>query len=639
MAAEKESDPKEKEVKKTTPKKAVPKKAAAPKKKAATKKTTAAKKPAPKKKAPSKKTVATKKATPKKASPKKAATKNVAASKTAAQESPITDSIKKLFSGENKALFIGANLLFLAVIAIVLICVFSGGSGKGMILAFRDSDYEVDLYTVEYGKENRETVRILKNINTSNFSSNLFKTNEGEWLGAISGAQFVPELDKIIFMYKDDGEINIEQMQFGKAEPELLFQTENEMTGFLYLDEGRLMIEEHDNNALCHYSDLKDEAERVVKSDICHIQGPNNFLVEDNDDLFIYDVNRDEEIMLLKDIDDISNYYISDDLSTVAYIVEDMEDEQLFMLDKDGDEIELSDEIDRVARVFFQPGSNDDGLYIGIDKGDPGIYRFSEGNAIIEENYMTYLFDESGKYAIILAGSDYDDITIYSYNMGKDDLVEIYSGEELEFGFSDDPDSIFIVEYDQDDTVIFTCNVSGKGLTKIYDDDLNIANAYKIPGVDKLFNDIYDENFDFSLIVNSLDEEENFVLIEEWHDAQILNYSPDGRYFVFHGKEDQNDDHGLFIVEIKEDADIVELHEVDEDYFIYYNAVFTENGKYVLFSAQTGDAPEDTAVFEVHISGKENAVELFEEAVLEDVEWGDLVFESYRIYLSPATIH
>ena len=57
----------------------------------------------------------------------------------------------------------------------------------------------------------------------------------------------------------------------------------------------------------------------------------------------------------------------------------------------------------------------------------------------------------------------------------------------------------------------------------------------------------------------------------------------------------------------------------------------------MLFSAPTGDDYDEVAVFEVKISGKDDAVEIYEEATLHDVEWGNLdfyrsEFRSFSVY-------
>ncbi len=587
----------------------------------------------PKKATPKKATA--KKAAPKKAAPKKAAPKKEAPAKVkAVKAEPVKEtsgSIKNRFSAENRKLLFGAGGAVLAVAALILIVMFSGGGGKGVILAYTDSDYEVDLYTAVYGKANKDPVRIVKNIDTYTGSSYLITISDGEWVSSISGASFIPELGKIIFMYQDGSDVVVEQMEIGDEDTEEIFQTENSMAGFLFIDEGRLLIEESDSDYYCYFSDLKSEADRVLKVDSCSVQDAETFIVTDSDDLIIYDIDSDEEIELLRDVDEVSRYVISEDLSTVAYVMEDDDEEQLFMLDKKGAEVELSEEMDEINRVFFQPDSTDDGLFIGVDRDDPGIYRFFEDDPIIEEDYLTYSFMDDNNYVIILAGKDFDDITAYSYNMKKDDLVEIYSGEEVGFGFMPDLDLLFIVEFDGDDVVIFTSDFNGNNFEKIYDDDLDVIDSYTIPGQDKLFIEVADGD-EYSLLVNDLGEESNYSLIDEWFDFQVLNYSPDGKYIVFQGQEDDDDTPALFIVEVKEDAEIIELYELEEDYFWVYNAVFTPNGKSILFSAPTGDDTDEVAVFEVPISGKDDAVEIYEEAILQDVEWGNLGFYSTDFY-------
>lgn len=604
MVTKKDPEPKKKPAKKATPKKVTPKK------------------------------TAPKKAAPKKAAPKKTTPKKVEV-KTPALETTSTEFTSKIMALGTKNLLIGGATLVLALVAITIISLSSGGGGNGVILASLDSDYMTDFYTADYKKTNQDPVRILKNVEAYVDDAYFSLYEADKWIGAIYGAQFVSQLDKIFFLYQDGDDMLIEQMDIGSEEPEELFQSEDPFSSVLFVDEGRLIVEERDNDDKCYFSDLDEEADRVVKADFCASLSYNLFYVEDSDDLSIYNIKKDEETELIKDLDEVYDYTFSDDFSTVAYVVEDGDEAQLFAVGSDGEEVELSEEIDMIFNFQFQPGSTEAGLFIGADKDDLGIYLFSIGDPIIEEKLLDFAFSEDGKFAVIIAGEDYDDLSVYSYNMKKDELEELYSGDEVGVAYFLEQDFVLIVEQDEDDTSIYASDFGGSEPVKIYDNDLQIEDVIMLPGIEKLFIEISEDDT-YSLLVNEIDEEANFALIDEWYYFELLNYSPSGKYLVFQGQEDDDDAQSLFIVEIKEDAEIVELHELDEDYYWYQNAVFTSNEKYVLFSAPIGDDVDEVSVFEVKINGEEDAEEIYEEMFLQDVEWGNLDLFRLEFYTMTA---
>ena len=123
------------------------------------------------------------------------------------------------------------------------------------------------------------------------------------------------------------------------------------------------------------------------------------------------------------------------------------------------------------------------------------------------------------------------------------------------------------------------------------------------------------------LYFTPVDSDKGFFLLDEWSEIYLLNISSDGSTLLIKAREDSGDDWALYAINIEEDAELIEL---DDDVENVSNAVFSKNGKDVIYTAVTGDDSDDVEVRRVRANGKEDAERLYDEAVLVDIQWDRL---------------
>ena len=109
--------------------------------------------------------------------------------------------------------------------------------------------------------------------------------------------------------------------------------------------------------------------------------------------------------------------------------------------------------------------------------------------------------------------------------------------------------------------------------------------------------------------------------MDEWASFQLLNISPNGKTLIIKGKPDTNDNWALYAVDL-EGKDTPD--ELDDDADDYLNAVFNKNNNEVIFTAKTGTNNDDVEIAIKNINNRDRAEVLYEEAILESVEWAEL---------------
>jgi len=205
-----------------------------------------------------------------------------------------------------------------------------------------------------------------------------------------------------------------------------------------------------------------------------------------------------------------------------------------------------------------------------------------------------------------------------------DDDVEVADGEDIEFGFILAAPSrlvVLITEEGSDEFKVLSASPDGSDVVELLsEDDATFDRVVFVSGEPTLY--IYMEGEDGQvLFVTPANKATGFRLLEGWASIELLNRSSGGRSLVFWAAEEAGDDPVLYSVAVQEGADAVEL---DDDGEEFLNAVFTSDGQFVLYTADTGNDDDDVEVRRVRVDGEEKFETLYDEAILVDVRWDDI---------------
>jgi Tol biopolymer transport system component len=399
--------------------------------------------------------------------------------------------------------------------------------------------------------------------------------------------------------------------------------------GIVYDDSDILFLSEsREDQERCYTADRGEEAQRLTKGDNCYAAlAGTAILVEeiDNGAITVTIMDRDgkNEEKLLDDAENIGNVRLSHDGSFAAYAQETNDGEQLFLVERNtGAVTEASDEVFSIIQFSFVRGGdklfyiaeNEDGdLQLHISgKADPVATGFSIG--------VTSTAD--GKRLLYLVGDEDEERTAYVYDLGKEESTELLNGDNIEIGLTLSPEKILIQQVDKDEVTLYSADQDGSNLVQIFNDDNLISvNVRYIVGKSRFYIFVEDEDGRWSIYVAPADKDEGYYLLDEWNRIDLFNQSPNGNRLVFSGQEDQGDEPVLYTINVEDGADLVEIDDNSEG---FRNAVFTANGKSVVYTTRTGPDPDDVEIIQAGADGEGKGQVLYEEAFLVDIRWGEI---------------
>jgi hypothetical protein len=503
------------------------------------------------------------------------------------------------------------------------------GGGTEMLVGFPDQDAYYDIYLLEIGQSEDEGVRLAKDAQIGDYSIYVFQ--DQDYTKMISGAGFVPDSSYVFLAYQDDEDAVFEQMTVREDQPEDLFNTDDYPVLIAMPEHKNVVIIEYsDDDARCYLAPFGQEADRVAKGTDCIFlpDGETLIVVEEDNGEYTFtalDLASGDENKFLELDGMVDMYQVSFDGSLMAYVEDTGGEQELHLVNiKDEEEDEIA-EGSRIPDFGFAPQSTDFYFIVEDDEGNLSLHVNEEDDPIAEGMMLAAQFGPQGKYLIFSAGDELDDLVVSSYSLRSEEAEEIADGEGLEFAVVADPEQVIVVEAGDDgDLVVYSSSIDGKDVVEVLDEnDVYSWDIWSVPGHEFLYFVLYtaDDTFGFAYPYGG----EGFFFVEEWASIYLLNVSPNGKYMAFSGIEDAGDDPILYYLELEEGSDPEEL---DDEAEWFVNAVFTKNSRELLYTVETGTGVDEVSINQVVLDdGKPE--ELYEEAYLLDVEWGDLTAFEY----------
>lgn len=526
------------------------------------------------------------------------------------------------------------------LVLLVLFLLFGRSSGNQLLVGFPDKDGEQDVMLYRLGEDENDGIEVLSGVEPGGGTLRVYK--DGESVNSIRTAGFI-EGEKLLPLYYADGsDMVFEWFDPGKEDTIEVMDSDDNFYPSIYLDSDQVQIVEYrDDDTRCYLADIGEEADTVAKKiDSCFFSddGKLLFTVERDDGdfkLIAITLSNEDEVELIDTDERIENYHVSTDGSLLAYVeYEDFDEAKLYVkATKDGDELYESDEFISIYTLQFAPGQ-DYGYFIAEnDDGELELHVFGEGqdeDAIAEDIFMGVAPGPEGKYLVYYVGDEEDEITLFSYSYSKGKSEDFYDSDAaiLVSSITYGERIMFVdIDYDDDEAQFYTVKFDGSDLVEVFDldfDDYDLEDMFYIPDSNEVYLLFYDNDEDapLALYVMPLDEEDaGYFLLEEWADIRLLTVDEKGETLVFAAAEDDGDDMLLYAIALEDGADEVEL---DDDVEYVRNAVFQPDGKTVLYTGVTGDKRDDVSIFEVPVDGEGKPDEVYEEAVLIAVSWGDI---------------
>ncbi len=501
--------------------------------------------------------------------------------------------------------------------------------GKQILLAFPDRDDVAELYLLKLGQAQDEGTLLAEEADQAFLAFGVWEEQalQGSIVGDYGG--FVPGSNRLVFWYTADGDTVIQHMRTGDKEPTEII--ESEAWGQVFTDPDLVFIRQRKGEQdHCYIAQPGSEAERVAKAGYCTISADGSTIIAVDQDqegftLTVMDINGENETTLLDQVEDVVFYRASGDASHIVYLQRQEEGQQLYLVERDtGDETRVGDEVSEITRYGFVPHSD---IVYYVAKAEPedalGLYTSESDRPLAEAVDFDVGFSPDGQHMVYLVEVAGEKI-LYVHSIEDDEDTEVLSGEQIAYHVVyTSPPRVLAVVAEEDEYSLYSASFDGNDVTELLnEDEANLRSISYVRDEPTLYVYMTDKDGERLLFVTPVDEDTGFRLLEEWALIALLNRSPDGRHLVFWGREDKKDDAVLYSIAVEEGADAVEL---DDDSDGFRNAVFTANGRSVLYTAITGRDPDDVSVYQVAVDGEGRSEELYEEAFLVDVRWDDLL--------------
>ncbi len=529
------------------------------------------------------------------------------------------------------ALGVGGAILFCVFIAVFGSVIFGTlGGGSQIVVAFPNRDAEADVYLLEPGQDPEKGSQVSENLPVSNqiFIGHFDKDNQ---VRVASGdyASFIPASDDLLYWYSDDGDAVLMSLEKGGKEGTEVIST-NATSVVAVTSAGSdyiLIVEILDDQARCYAGKPGEEATRLAKGDGCSIS--DNFskvyaweVDGDQTTVTTIGLNGKNETVLLDEAEGVvaGAMQFSPDASRLAFVKDTGEGQQVYWVEEGQEPLAVGAEFPGVIEFGFIPGS--DGLYFIVEneEGTLELYTSESETLVAAGVQIAAAFDKDGNYLIYQTMDEDGEAAIFTRKINSDTSQEILTGEGLTFSLSaTNPPKIVIQAVDGDEYTVYTADLDGKNLVEVFSEN-NLAGTIirHLQGGDQLFISYKLAGGEWSFFVTPAGKADGFVALDEWAAFDLFNISANGKTLLFEGRESAGDDPILYSLALEADASPVEL---DDDNEGILNAVFSENGRDVLYTASTGSAADDYEIRLAPANGEEKPAVLYEEAQLEDVQW------------------
>jgi hypothetical protein len=215
--------------------------------------------------------------------------------------------------------------------------------------------------------------------------------------------------------------------------------------------------------------------------------------------------------------------------------------------------------------------------------------------------------------------------TAYLYDLQAKTEVEITSGKNLSFDFIENPQRLLVRDNVVNEVSLYSSDLKGESVIELFNNTgYALSTIYQALDQNRLFI-LTTRGANMQLYTTSMDKADGFFLVEDFKTITPLNVSKDGKVLVFTGSETATTlstaKRPLYKIEVVKDG---KLDTLEDGGTGYANAVFTPDGKSLLYTMKTGTDRMDSVVRSIEMKEGAEPQELYDQAIIQDVRWGRL---------------
>lgn len=485
-----------------------------------------------------------------------------------------------------------------------------------------------DLILVRAGQP-LETGRVLvEDAGPGRFDLRLWPAGDPVLLGSPGLGGFVPGGRLLLFQAESRGETGLYHHRLSRQEPVELLASDAEGVQALVLEGGDavLIVEPRGGPVRCHVSQDGAPAQRAARGDECMISrdGGTLLVAETATAGLTLTVSRPDGSEPLRLLDQIpaGNVRLSGAGDRVAY-VEGASNGQVavVLLDRrDGSRLAEGEPLYGVYALEFARASAEL-FYIGeTEDGDLALYTLgTRAGRVAGGARLEAAWSADGAQLVYLVGEGEGQAVLSIRPTAGGAAQEVARGDLLGFALLGEPEHVLIVAREDAELVIRAAPVAGgEAVELLRRAGLELPGPLVDRGSGRFELSLIDAQGRRTLVSTSLGTADGVLLLERWMESVILSRSADGRWLALAGRELPGDDTALYAVETRAAQPPRAL---DDDFAALLNAVFSPDGRHVLYSVRTGPDPDDVEVRRVALRGAATPETLYPSALLVDAAW------------------
>jgi hypothetical protein len=524
-------------------------------------------------------------------------------------------------------------VVLLAVGAVLLFGRFSfSGGGKHLLVGTLERDEQFSLHLVQAGREIDEGVELVKDIEFPRGQVRFVVVDGNDEL--VQWEQFggfLPGSNRALYWFDDDERTQIQEIRIGREEPQGVFDARDSwIAGRVWANSNEVIfVETRDSGMRCYVARPGQEADRVAKGDSCGVTRDGRtayFSEQDGDETTFTVLGTDGkgETVLLDGVELIGEPEISFDGARVAYVEDARGGREVYVVGvRDDSPVLVAEDLSHVAEYGFSPTDSSVLYVVGVNRdGETELWLSTEDSPIAEGGRINAAFDPKGQH-LVYAVDEGDEVAIHVHSVKNEDDVEVLTGDDLEFAVAPSFDQVFAIEETDGESILYSIDVQSGDAVEIFsEDDVYPDSVFYVSGGSVLYIYMEMEDDTESLYVAHPGGEDGYYLLEDWYSIELLSLSGDGRKLIFSGWEDSEDDPILYVIDVEEGSDPVEL---DDDHEDYYNAVFAANNRSILYTGLDNVGGEvEAEILQVRADGEESPERLYKDAFLVSTQWSNL---------------
>ncbi len=528
--------------------------------------------------------------------------------------------------------------ILLAVIAVGALAIFvlnqiTKGANSEILLLLPKSATKSDVVLVKSGDPLEKGTKLLKGITVAKGTiTNNDKFPQGGSLLSSPGS-FSLDGKSIYITYQQDTDQFLDQFNVQSKEGKTLYDSGYTFNSVILPNSQNILIKETRTITSCEMllSANGNEAKRLVKGKTCSFSTDGStFLITESDTTGILSLSvakvsdPEKTVDILSQEKGILTYNLSAD-GSLLYVSKnvDMATQAVLYDTSSGDKLVESKIFEfKYASKFSAKGH---GFYLITEdeKGNVDLSIF-DGAALVSIKSGTSIganFNEEGTHLAYVIGADKISQTAYIYDLKAQTEKEIVKGKSISFSFLSNPQRLLIKDNVIGEVTLYSTDLSGSTVLEVFSKaGYAVNNVFHPLGQNKIFILISKGEY-YSLFTSSLDKEDGFFLVEDFYSIAPLTTSKGASVLIFSGGESSSKKKSLYMVEVKKDA---EPEELEDDGTSYTNAAFTADEKSILYTMKTGTDRTDSVVRSVALKEGSKPVDLYEEAIIQDISWGKL---------------